>query len=166
MASEILFTVHQSSWFCSLQGNFKTIVIGSIERLWGDVKTIKSGKRSDLVSDISEKHIIVYTSACIEEARIGRTLSHTDSKDGSHSHSWNDEDHTFDYQLYQWGVVKLFQNADEEITRELEFYIEKWEKMHIKNKSQVSKATFLARYGSLDLYDEDMKRYLSLTTNY
>ena len=63
---------------------------------------------SDIGSDISEKHSIVYTSAFIEEARIGRTLSHTDSKNGSHSHSWNDEDHAFDYQLYQWGVGKLF----------------------------------------------------------
>ena len=48
---------------------------------------------------------------------IGRTLSHTDSKDGSHSHSWNDEDHAFDYQLDQWDVDKLFPNEDEAITR-------------------------------------------------
>ena len=94
----------------------------------------------------------MYTSACVEEARIGRTLSHTDSKNGSHSHSWNDEDQDFDYQLYQWGVEELFQNADVEITRELKLYIEEWEKSNIKNKSQVSKATFLAKYGSLSLY--------------
>ena len=73
--------------------------------------------RSALISDISEKHSIVYTSACIEEARIGRTLSNTDIKDGSHSHSCNDEDHAFYYQLDQWGVDKLFQNSDEVITR-------------------------------------------------
>ena len=66
----------------------------------------------------------MYKSACIEEARIGRTLSHTDSKDVSHSQYWNDEDHAFDYQLDQWGVEKLFQNADEAITIELKMYIE------------------------------------------
>ena len=88
---------------------------------------IKSGNRSALCSDIYEKEILVYTSACIEKARIGRNLSHTDSKYGSHSHSWNDEYHAFDYQLDQWGVEKLFQNSDEAITRELKLCVEDWE---------------------------------------
>ena len=44
---------------------------------------------------------------------IGRNISHIDSKDGLHSLSWNYKDHAFDYQLYQWGVDKLFQNSDE-----------------------------------------------------
>ena len=65
----------------------------------------------------------MYTSACIEEASIGRTLSHIDNNDGSHSHTWNDEDQDFDYQLDQRGVEKLFQNEDEAITRELKMYI-------------------------------------------
>ena len=56
------------------------------------------------------------------------TLSHTYSKYGSHSHSWNDEYHAFGYQLDQWGVENLFQNSDEAITREFKFYIETWEK--------------------------------------
>ena len=60
---------------------------------------------------------ILYKSACTEEARIVITLSCTDSKDGSHSHSWNDEYHTFDNQLDQLGVDKLFQNSDEVIIR-------------------------------------------------
>ena len=59
----------------------------------------------------------MYTSVYIEEARIGRTIYHTDSKDGSHSHSCNDEDHTFDCQLDQWGIEKLFHNLDEAINR-------------------------------------------------
>ena len=67
MASEILITIHQSYWFCSLQGNLKILGIGSAKRSWGDVKTIKSGNRSALGSDISEKQSIVYTSDCIEE---------------------------------------------------------------------------------------------------
>ena len=43
----------------------KNIGIGSAERSWGDVKTIKSGNRSALGSENSEKQSIVYTSACI-----------------------------------------------------------------------------------------------------
>ena len=121
----------------------------------------KSGKRSALGSDISEKQSTVYTYAYIEEASIGRTLSHTDTNNGSHSHTWNDEDQAFDYQLYQWGVYKLFPNEDEAITRELKMYTEKWEKTHIKNTSQVSKVTFIAKYFSLALYDEYPEKDLS-----
>ena len=66
----------------------------------------------------------MYTSACIEESSIGGTLSQTDSKFGSHSHYWNDEDHTFDYRLDQKGVEKLFQNSYEVILIELKLYIE------------------------------------------
>ena len=50
--------------------------MGSEERSWGDVKTIKSGKRSDIVSDISEKQIIFYASTCIEEAIFGKSIKH------------------------------------------------------------------------------------------
>ena len=44
----------------------KVLGIGASERSWGDVKTIKSGKRSDISSDVSEKQSIFCTSACIE----------------------------------------------------------------------------------------------------
>ena len=37
-------------------------------------------------------------------------------------------------------------------------YIEEWEYKHIKNKIQVSKTMFLEKYGSLDLYDEDLEK--------
>ena len=113
----------------------KILGTGSADRSWGDVKTIKPGKRSALGSDISNKHSIVYTSACIEETRIGRTLSHPYSNDGSHSHYWNEKDQAFEYQLGLWGLEKLFPNADEAITRELKLYIEEWGKLYINTKS-------------------------------
>ena len=80
-----------------------------------------------IFSYISEKQSNVYTSACIEEARIGKSLSNTDSNDNSHSHSCNDKDHTFDYQLYKRGAEKLFQTSYEVVTKELKKYIEDWE---------------------------------------
>ena len=98
--------------------------IGSAERSWGDVKTIKLGNRSAIGSDISEKQSIVYTSDFSEEARIGRSLSDTDTNNGSHSDTWNYGDQAFDYKLDQWGVDKLFPNEYEAITRELNMYIE------------------------------------------
>ena len=56
----------------------------------------------------------------------------------------------------QWGVEKLFQNSDEVIIRELKLYVEDREKLNIKNKSQLSRTLFMEKYGSLDLYDEDL----------
>ena len=97
-------------------------------------------------------------SDCIKEARIGRTLYYTYSNYVSHCHPWNYEDHAFECQIYQWGVEKLFQNSYEAINRELKFYIEYWGNFNIKNKSQLSKAVFLAKYISLDLYDEDLNK--------
>ena len=52
--------------FFALRVTSKVIGIGAAEDSWGDVKTIKSGKRYDISSDVSEKHSFVYTSACIE----------------------------------------------------------------------------------------------------
>ena len=43
----------------------KVLDIGAAERSWGDVNTIKSEKRSAIISDVSEKQSIFYTSACI-----------------------------------------------------------------------------------------------------
>ena len=37
-------------------------------------------------------------------------------------------------------------------------------KLHVKIKIQVSKAMFLSKYGNLGLYNEYMKKDLSLTT--
>ena len=65
--------------------------------MWGDIKTIKSGKISAPGSDISEKNSIVYESTFVKAASIGSTLSHAYSKNGSHSHSWNDSYHSFVY---------------------------------------------------------------------
>ena len=44
----------------------KVIGVGEEECSWVDLKTIKSGKRSDIISDVSEKLIIVYTYSCNE----------------------------------------------------------------------------------------------------
>ena len=47
----------------------------------------------------------------------------------------------------------------------MKLYIKEWEKLPIKNNSQVSKAMFIAKYGSLAVYDEGLKKGSSLTTN-
>ena len=45
--------------FVACRVTSKVLVISAAELSWGDVKTIKSGKRSAFSSDVSEKHSIV-----------------------------------------------------------------------------------------------------------
>ena len=70
VASKIFTSFHQGSGFVACRVTSKVLGIDAAERSWGDVKTIKSGKRYAIISDVSEKQSIVYTSACIESARI------------------------------------------------------------------------------------------------
>ncbi len=56
--------------FVACRVTSKCLGIGAGERSWSDMKMIKDGKRSNLSGDSLEKEAILYTSACLEEARI------------------------------------------------------------------------------------------------
>ena len=76
--------------FVACRVTSKVLGIGAAERSWGEVKTIKSGKRSTISSDVSEKQSIVYTSACIESARIEQYHSEKKLYYNCSSHTWNE----------------------------------------------------------------------------
>ena len=50
----------------------KILGIGSAERVWGDTKTIKAGKRKHLKGESTEKRTVLYSTAKINQARIKR----------------------------------------------------------------------------------------------
>ena len=75
--------------FVACRVTSKVLGIGSAECSWGDLNTIKSGKRSAIISDVSDKQIIVYTSACIESAKIENYHSDKQLNDNFSSHAWN-----------------------------------------------------------------------------
>ena len=102
----------------------KVLGIGAAGRSWGDVKTIKYGERYAISSDVSEKQSIVYTSACIESARIEQYQSDKQIYENCSSHTWNEEDDAFDHQLDKWGVERVFSEHSEPVKRELRAYIE------------------------------------------
>ena len=87
----------------------KVISIGADDCSWGDVKTNKSGKISAISIDVSEKYIIVYTSACIESARIEHNNSGKNIDDNYSSHTWKEDIDKFDQQIEKWGVKNYFQ---------------------------------------------------------
>ena len=57
----------------------KIIGIGSAERNWGDVKHLKSGKRSHILGKTLEKQATIYGMSCVEVARIKRDLKRKDN---------------------------------------------------------------------------------------
>ena len=62
--------------------------IGAGERSWGDVKHLKSGKRSNLSGAKTEKQAILYTTAHINEARAQQEAK----SGGSRENMWGDDD--------------------------------------------------------------------------
>ena len=78
-----------------------------IRAFLGRRKTIKSGKRSSISSDVSEEQSIVYKSACIESARIEQYQSDKKLYENCSSHTWNEEDDTFDHQLDKRSVERV-----------------------------------------------------------
>ena len=90
--------------FVACRVTIKVLGIGAAERSWGDVKTIKSGKRPAISSDVSDKQSIIYTAAYIESAIFEQYQSDKQLNDNCSSHTWNEEDDAFDHQLYKWGV--------------------------------------------------------------
>ena len=69
-----MYSLHHTMVFgfvaCRLSS--KVLGIGAAERSWGDVKHIKSGKRSHLGAESTEKRAVLYTTVRINEARMKR----------------------------------------------------------------------------------------------
>ena len=82
--------------------------IGAAQSSWGEVNTIKSGKISAIRSDVSDKQSIVYTSICIESAITDQYNYDKQLNYNCSSHTWNEQDDAFDYQLDKWGVERVF----------------------------------------------------------
>ena len=69
---------------------------------------MKSGKISDISSDVSEERSIVYTSACIESARVEQYNPVKQLNDSFSRNTWNEQDDASDQQLEKWSV-EIFQ---------------------------------------------------------
>ena len=80
MASKIFTSFHQGSWFFACRVTSKVLGIGAEDHSWGDIKTIKSGKRSAISSNVPKKQSIVYTSVCVESSRIKQYHSEQTTK--------------------------------------------------------------------------------------
>ena len=60
--------------FVACNTSSKYLGIGACERIWGDVKHIKTGKRSHIGSESTKNLAVLYTTAKIHETRIRRNI--------------------------------------------------------------------------------------------
>ena len=80
----------------------KNAGIGMCERNWGDVKEIKSGKRSGLSGDSTEKRALIYATARVKEARLRKMAKQGKNEDNV---ELEDRDLSFEKDLEKVGVV-------------------------------------------------------------
>ena len=125
----------------------KIVGMGSAERNWGDVKYLKSEKRSHLSSEAVEKQATIFGASCMKDADIERNkvLSSTTER----YQFWEDDD--FDRQFDILGSVVPTRSHQ----RVLKCYFEPWEVNNIRTRNDVSKAKFLQKYGGLEFTEVD-----------
>ena len=130
----------------------KIVGIGNAERCWGDVKTLKDGKRAHLSSEATSKQATVYGSACAERAEAERLRKSKDVE----FRMWEDAD------MDCLGLDKFGMEYDEIVPskekREFKCWIEDWEKDLIHNKDHMSSVKLLTKYGGMS-YLEDNKKF-------
>lgn len=123
----------------------KILGIGSAERSWGDVKSLKNNKRSHLSADRVKKQTTIFGASCIEQARFQRQKDSTDVS-SSPLKFWRDDD---------------FYNSDgeneevEKPKRIFKAFIEDWEEDAIKKRDIVNKTKLISKYGGLTWKDPD-----------
>ncbi len=120
----------------------KIVGIGSAERNWATVKHLKTDKRSHLSPEAVEKQATIFGASCMADAKIERDNL------GSVKF-WSDDD--FDRQFDILALAEPLPTPK----RILKCYLEEWESDHLLNKSDVSKAKFLRKYGGLEFDDLD-----------
>ena len=85
----------------SVRATSKSIGMGSSERHWGDVKHIKSGRRSQLYIENMENQSTIYAKARLDKAKF-----HCDKLEKSNDTcaTWGDEDENFNLRIETLGV--------------------------------------------------------------
>jgi len=126
----------------------KIVGMGSAERNWGDVKHLKSAKRSHLGQEAVEKQATIFGASCMEYADMKREYAKNNSKEAYKF--WDDDDFDEEFNMLVETTSKSIQSQ-----RFIKCYIEEWESESIKKKNDLSKKKLLVKYGGLEFEDLD-----------
>jgi len=127
----------------------KIVGMGSAERNWGDVKHLKTDKRSHMSSEAVQKQATIFGASCMLNARIER-----ESKKGTDDDPykfWTEDDYDNEFSSFSHSKKK----STSENCRVFKCYFEDWEKECLHRKDDISKAKFLQKYGGLEFDDVD-----------
>ena len=146
---------HKKNSYCSTEilGKFackvcsKIVGMGSAERNWGDVKHLKSAKRSHLSPEAVEKQATIFGASCMEDAALERKKAQDNTTTPYKFWDEKDFDSTFD----MFAVTEPVNTAQ----RSLKCYFEEWEREYVRKKDDVCKARLLTKYGGLEFDDLD-----------
>jgi len=146
--------------FTDYLGRFACIVcskilgIGAAERNWGDVKHLKTDKRSHISSDRVKKQATIFGASCADRARAERDAlkSNEEGQEDSQFSFWDDKD--FDNEL-GFDMDNFKDEKKNPPKRVLKCYVEDWEKEGLHQQNPVMEAQFLRKYGGLQFIDCD-----------
>jgi hypothetical protein len=126
----------------------KILGIGSAERSWGDVKHLKTNKRSHLSGERVKKQATIYGASCIEQAWLLRSK---ESEDVTTTPIKYFRDDDFDNMLDE----EKEENNTKKPPRVFKAFIEDWEQEAIYKRDPVNEAKLLKKYGGLSWNDPD-----------
>jgi hypothetical protein len=130
----------------------KILGIGSAERAWGDVKHLKTNKRSHIGGERVKKQATIYGSHCVTLANLERAYKPEDYKNKPYKF-WMEEDMDKEFDLFVTETTKA-----PKARRTFIAYEEEWEEAATKKKDPVNEAKLLQKYGGLQWYDMDTKK--------
>jgi hypothetical protein len=135
----------------------KILGIGSAERSWGDVKHLKTNKRSHLSGDRVKKQATIFGASCMQEANMKKELPRTYQYDGTWKpiRFWTEDDYNVVYSIEDNEEDK----ADSRVKRTFKAWIEDWELEAIRKNDPVSENLLLRKYGGLMWKDPDCKSH-------
>lgn len=125
----------------------KIVGMGSAERNWGDVKYLKSMKRSHLSADAVEKQATIFGASCMADAALERKKALENTTEPYKF--WDEKDFDMQFDMFADVIEK------ESTKRYIKCYLEEWEHAYVIKKDEVCEARLLTKYGGLEFDDLD-----------
>ena len=139
--------------FVACRVTSKLCGIGAAERCWGGVKQIKTGKRSHLSGESTEKRSIIFANAKVTQGRMKSDRVQGLDFRGDNV-SFGDDDINFNLELEKFGVdMEALKHVP--IRRVFRAWVEDWEEEARKRNDAVDEAKLLAKYKGLVFRDPD-----------
>jgi hypothetical protein len=136
----------------------KILGIGSAERSWGDVKHLKTNKRSHLSGERVKKQATIFGASCMQAAIMKKELPRTYQYDGTWKpiRFWTEDDYNVVYNMEEDGEDD---NTVTKPKRTFKAWLEDWEVEAVRKNDPVAENSLLRKYGGLMWKDPDCKDF-------